>query len=78
MPTSQVLSRDLCSRWAPGQQSPSSNAWDTSLGQRESIVAALWLSKQAAGFEVPAGFLRLELGDGRRGLQASPRPGCVC
>lgn len=60
MPTSEPLGRVLCSVWAPGQQS---SVRDAFLGQRESIVAALWPSKQAAGFEVPGGFAQAEMGD---------------
>lgn len=32
------------------------------LRQRESIIAALWSGKQAAGFEVPGGFAQAEVG----------------
>lgn len=62
MPTSQPLCRVRCSSWAPGQQPSSSDVWDAFLGQRESSVAALWLGKQAAGFEVPGGFAQAGVG----------------
>lgn len=51
---------------------------DAFSGQRRSIVAALWPGKQAAGFEVPAGFAQAGARRLRRGLQASPKPGRVC
>lgn len=69
MPTSQTLGRALCSVWAPGQQ-PSVR--DAFLGQRESIVAALWQGKQAAGFEVPGGFAQAGVGRLRRGRKPPP------